>query len=238
MVSTPCCNKRSHWDCMSKYLVEQENKKAGGRVKCKYCDTKINLLYFYKDYETMNFLGYPKPSTKKQANTRRRRLEINRKLHLDELATEDEVKQFENDIEELKNRLGEKIIILDPVTKPTTLRKQPRNRLPKEPTRRSERIGYDIPKYADPVWLNTRSFGMKRKPIVSEEEKILNKRIRTHNVAEKEIRDFEFQMKMDYIEYIDIDERNVEDRLPVCSRGVKEKHWVGYTYDGKEKNSP
>ena len=235
MVSTPCCNKRSHWDCMSTYLVEQENQKAVGRVKCKYCDTKINLLYFYKNYEMMSFLGYPKPSTKRQANIRQRRLEINETLKLDALATEQEVKQFENDINDLQNRLGEKIIILDPVTKPA---KQPRNRLSLEPTRKSDRIGDDIPNYAYPVWFNNRSFGMKRKPIVSEGEQMINERIKIHNVAEKEIRDFEFQMKMDYIEYIDIDERNAEDRLPVCSRGVKEKHWVGYTYDGKEKNSP
>ena len=126
--------------------------------------------------------------------------------------------------------MGEKIIILDPVTKPA---KQPRNRLSLEPTRKSDRIGDNGPNYADPVWFNNRSFGMNHKPIVSEGEKMLNKRIKIHNVAEKEIRDFEFQLKLEHIEYIDKDERNAEDRLPDCSLGVKDNHWVGYTLDGR-----
>ena len=120
MASTPCCNKISHWDCMSKYLVEQKHQQPGGRVKCKYCDAKINLLYYYKDYKTVQFLGYPKPSKKQRASIRQRRLKINEKIHLDELETEEQVKQFENKIEELQNRLDEKFIILDPITEPTT----------------------------------------------------------------------------------------------------------------------
>ena len=67
---------------------------------------------------------------------------------------------------------------------------------------------------------------------MSEQEKLINKRLKDREEAGIEIKDFEFQTKLHYIEYIDISARNTP--LPDCSGGISENHWVGQTIDGKD----
>ena len=105
MVSTPCCNKRSHWDCLSKYLGEREEENSGGKVTCKYCEKEMSILYFYKDYETMNYLVYPEPIQNDNETCHQNRTEIIDILKYDELATVDQGREFQTKIEDLQKNL-------------------------------------------------------------------------------------------------------------------------------------
>ena len=206
-------------------------------MSCKYCDKRLKILYFYRKYGVLTYVVYPRQTKTNPRICTRNRKAIHNVLKWEDLDLDTQEIEFTKKLEDLQLLYGKNFSFDITDVLPKRMSKVSRNRLPNKPRRQSTRIEKhkDTPNYADPIWFNNRAFGNKRKPPMSNHEKTIQKRIKEHDTAEKEIKDFEFQIKLKEVEFIEVSSRSQDDKLPDCSGGMTEDHWVGYTFDGEEE---